>query len=429
MTGAARASATALFLARVFQKLLLNFTWWVNRKDADGQEHLLAAASSASTTSACSTARSRCPPAATWSRPTAPPGWRSTAPPCCRWRWSWRSDDPAYEDMASKFFEHFVAHRRRHEHRSAAPACGTRRTASTTTSSTSTARAMPLRVRSMVGLIPLFAVEVLEDDVIDQLPGVQEAHAAGSSRTASDLAGQVTLRARATRHGHRAARHPVARAPGARAALPARRERVPLAVRHPLAVARAPATRPTCSCIDGAGVPRRLRARASRPRGLFGGNSNWRGPVWFPVNYLLIEALERYHHFYGDRLQVECPTGSGRRADPAAGGATSWRGGWRALFLPGRRRRAAPATAATRATPDDPHWRDLLLFHEYFHGDTGRGARRQPPDRLDRAGDPLPGGLRPAKMRCDAWRGRSLKRACKPSRPLPWNSATPPWLR
>jgi hypothetical protein len=104
---------------------------------------------------------------------------------------------------------------------------------------------------------------------------------------------------------------------------------------------------------------------------LFGGNSNWRGPIWMPVNYLLIEALERYHHFYGDDLQVECPTGSGifmNLNDVAREIARRLA----SLFLPdpqGRR----PAHGDDPRFMHDPHFRDLALFHEYFHGDTGRG--------------------------------------------------------
>jgi hypothetical protein len=104
---------------------------------------------------------------------------------------------------------------------------------------------------------------------------------------------------------------------------------------------------------------------------LFGGNSNWRGPIWFPLNYLLIEALERYHAFYGDALQVECPTGSGtmmsldRVAQEIGRRLTS-------MFLPDEHG-VRPVHGTEWRYAQDPHWRDLTLFYEYFHGDTGRG--------------------------------------------------------
>jgi hypothetical protein len=104
---------------------------------------------------------------------------------------------------------------------------------------------------------------------------------------------------------------------------------------------------------------------------MFGGNSNWRGPVWFPVNYLLIEALERYYHFYGEHFLIECPTGSGQMMNlkqVALELATRLT----RLFLPndaGHR----PCHGEESRYATDPNWRDLVLFHEYFHGDTGRG--------------------------------------------------------
>jgi hypothetical protein len=105
---------------------------------------------------------------------------------------------------------------------------------------------------------------------------------------------------------------------------------------------------------------------------LFGGNSNWRGPVWFPVNYLLVEALERYDHFYGDTLRVECPVGSGRFLS-LGDVATELAARLSSLFLPddgGLR----PCHGDETRYAHDPHWRDLVLFHEYFHGDSGRGV-------------------------------------------------------
>jgi hypothetical protein len=105
--------------------------------------------------------------------------------------------------------------------------------------------------------------------------------------------------------------------------------------------------------------------------GLFGGNSNWRGPVWLPINYLLIEALERYHHFYGDGLRVECPTGSGRLMNLCEV-ARELSARLSRLFLAGPGG-ARPCHGGDPRFASDPHWRDLLLFHEYFHADTGRG--------------------------------------------------------
>jgi hypothetical protein len=106
--------------------------------------------------------------------------------------------------------------------------------------------------------------------------------------------------------------------------------------------------------------------------GLFGGNSNWRGPIWFPVNYLLIEALERYHHFYGETLRVECPVGSGRMMDLQEV-ADELRRRLASIFLPDRDGRR-PCHGDEERYARDPHFKDLVLFYEYFHADTGRGV-------------------------------------------------------
>jgi hypothetical protein len=105
--------------------------------------------------------------------------------------------------------------------------------------------------------------------------------------------------------------------------------------------------------------------------GLFGGNSNWRGPVWFPVNYLLIESLQKFHHFYGDSLRVPCPTGSGREMTLGEV-ATELSHRLVRLFLRGPDGRR-PVYGGAEKFQTDPHWRDLLLFYEYFHGDDGAG--------------------------------------------------------
>jgi hypothetical protein len=110
---------------------------------------------------------------------------------------------------------------------------------------------------------------------------------------------------------------------------------------------------------------------AESTSGLFGGNSNWRGPIWLPVNYLMIESLQKYHHYYGDDLRVEMPTGSGQLANlnEVADGLSCR---LNALFLrdgDGKR----PFNGTTPLFQNDPHWRDHILFYEYFHGDNGAG--------------------------------------------------------
>ena len=106
---------------------------------------------------------------------------------------------------------------------------------------------------------------------------------------------------------------------------------------------------------------------------LFGGNSNWRGPIWFPINFLIVEALERYHHFYGDQLRVECPTGSGNMMNLQQVAQELARRLEQVFFC---RTNTAPGrvTAMWRSNASDPNWRDLVLFYEYFHGETGRGC-------------------------------------------------------
>jgi hypothetical protein len=110
---------------------------------------------------------------------------------------------------------------------------------------------------------------------------------------------------------------------------------------------------------------------AESSTGLFGGNSNWRGPIWFPVNYLLIESLQKFHHFYGDDLKAECPTGSGRLLNLWEVAAELSRGLTRLFLREGDGRR--PIYGPCDRFQHDPHWRDLIVFYEYFHGDDGRG--------------------------------------------------------
>ena len=137
-----------------------------------------------------------------------------------------------------------------------------------------------------------------------------------------------------------------------------------------------PATMVRGTRIPPHGVPSRTSAMAGpspgeSTTGLFRGNSNWRGPVWFPVNYLLIEALQRYHHFYGDELQVECPTGSGRWMS-LAGVASELSRRLASLFLPGGDGHR-PCHGGDARFVRDSQLRELVRFNEYFDGESGRG--------------------------------------------------------
>ncbi len=275
--------------------------------------------------------------------------------------------DPAYEDMASKFFEHFVSivdamnsfggtglwdevdgFYYDQLHVGGAP--------------------MPLRTRSMVGVIPLFAVEVLDDALIDRLPGFKK-RMQWFLDNRKDLSRHISYLERSGR-GHRLL------------AVPSR-DRLARVLRYVLdegeffsphgirSLSRVHRDNPFVLNVDG-NEHRVTYLPGDSDSWLFGGNSNWRGPVWFPLNYLLVEALERYHHFYGDDFKVECPTGSGRYLNLSeVAGEIATR--LSRIFLP-REDGSRPCHGSERRYAEDPHFRDLLLFSEYFNGDDGRGV-------------------------------------------------------
>jgi len=111
---------------------------------------------------------------------------------------------------------------------------------------------------------------------------------------------------------------------------------------------------------------------AESTTGLFGGNSNWRGPVWFPINYLIIEALQRFHQYLGDDFKVECPTGSGKEMNLLEVSIELSQRLTRIFLQDASGHR--PVFGGMETFQTDPHWRDLILFHEYFHGDNGAGV-------------------------------------------------------
>jgi hypothetical protein len=223
----------------------------------------------------------------------------------------------------------------------------------------------------MVGLIPLLAVEVLDDELIRELPGFKKRMDwfLEDRPELNDMISYCCLLDKGKGRCQRLLAIPTR----------ARLERVlrymldeneflsPYGIRS---LSRVHKDRPYIFRLNGEEYRVDYEPGESATQ-FFGGNSNWRGPVWLPLNYLLVEALERYHHYYGDSLQVECPTGSGKRLNLQQV-AAELRARLARLFLRNAQGRR-PCHGADRHFAEDSHWRDLLLFHEYFHAETGRG--------------------------------------------------------
>jgi hypothetical protein len=362
MTGE-RGKRDRLFLERVLQKLLINFTWWVNRKDVNGK-NLFAGGFLGLDNISFFDRSMPLPPGVTYAQADGTAWMAFYCLTMLAISMELARENPAYEDIASKFFEHYVAignainefggtglwdevdgfyydmaevEGRRHR----------------------------VRTRSMVGIVPLFAAEILADEVIDRLPSFKK-RMNWFLRNRPEIACAVKLNGSGQRLLAIASREQLQRI--LRYVLDEREFLSPFGIR---ALSRFHQDQPFVAHTRW-GDFRVDYDPGESTMSLFGGNSNWRGPIWFPLNYLLIEALERYHHFYGDDFRVEYPPGSGqtmnlaRVAEDLAGRLTR-------LFLPagdGHR----PCHGSDQRFAADPYWRDLLLFHEYFHGDTGRGC-------------------------------------------------------
>ncbi len=374
---APRGERDVAFLKRVFTKLLLNFTWWVNRKDVAGN-HLFAGGFLGLDNIGVFDRSKPLPGGGRLEQADGTAWMAFYASTMLAMAMELAQYDDTYEDIASKFFEHFVH---------IADAMNTLGGMGLWHEDDGfyydqlkmDDTVAPLGIRSIVGIIPLFAVEVLEQSDIDRLPGFRK-RMEWFLKYRPDLGRHIAYCDRA-HHDEKIHPHDKPNTGHRLLAIPSR-ERLERVLRYLLdeseflapngirALSRFHCEHPFMLWADGQ-EHRVDYTPGESTTGLFGGNSNWRGPIWFPVNYLVIEALERYHHFYGDYVRVECPTGSGRYMNLFEVSQELRRRLAKLFLQDASGRRACHGDDARYAS--DPHWRGFPLFYEYFHGDTGRG--------------------------------------------------------
>jgi hypothetical protein len=221
----------------------------------------------------------------------------------------------------------------------------------------------------MVGLIPLFAIETLEPEMLKRLPAFKR-RLEWFIDNRPDLIGNVACM-RTPGDGERRMLSIVDRDKLRRVLRVMLDESEFLSDYGIRALSRVHREKPYVLKVNGA-EHRVQYEPAESSTGLFGGNSNWRGPVWFPVNYLLIESLQKFHHYLGDEFKVECPTGSGNMMTLWEVAAELSKRLTHAFLRDEQGRR--PVHGGAQKFQEDPHWRDLILFYEYFHGDNGAGV-------------------------------------------------------
>jgi len=357
-----------VFLERVFHKLLLNFTWWVNRKDAEGKNIFQGGFLGLDNIGVFD----RSAP--------LPTGGHIEQSDATSWMGMYclnmlsislelAREDRAYEDVASKFFEHFVYICR------AMNNIGGEKIELWNMEDgffydvlhLPDGQTFPLKVRSLVGLIPLFAVETLDSELIDQLPRFKH-------RMQWFIENRPDFSAHVETHSENGeVRRFLSLVNSTRLTsilrymLDEDEFLSPYGIR---ALSRYHKDHPYVLSVMG--VEYRVDYEPAESKtGLFGGNSNWRGPVWFPVNYLLIESLQKFHYYLGDSYKVECPLGSGRMVCLNEV-ATELSRRLTHIFLRDRRGRR-PVFGGIERFQTDASWRDAIPFYEYFHGDNGAG--------------------------------------------------------
>lgn len=358
-----------VFLERIFHKLLINFTWWVNRKDIDG--HNIFQGGFLGLDNIGVFDRSDELPTGGHIEQADGTSWMAMySLNMMRIALELARTNRVYEDMATKFFEHFlyIASAMSDMGGEAVSLWDETDEFFYDTLHCPEGSLVPMRVRSMVGLIPLFAVEVLEPELLDELPEFKR-RLQWFLKHRPDLAALVS-------HWDEPGR-------GKRRLLSLlrahRMKRVLSRLLDPgeflsdygvRALSRAHLDQPYSLTVGGRQFSVAYEPGESQS-GMFGGNSNWRGPIWFPMNALVVESLRKFHAYYTDDFRVECPTGSGQLTNLAMV-AGDLENRLTDIFRRGEDGRR-PVFGSVGKYQDDAHFRDLIPFHEYFHGDDGRG--------------------------------------------------------
>jgi hypothetical protein len=361
------------FLERVFHKLMLNFTWWVNRKDAEGRNVFQGGFLGLDNIGVFDRS-SQLPTGGHIDQADGTSWMAMYSLNLMRIALELAQYNHVYEDIATKFFEHFlhIAEAMSNIGANGKGGIGLWNDDDKffyDVLHLPDESMTPLKVRSMVGLIPLFAVEVLEPELLEKLPEFKR-RLEWFLKYRPDLAALVShwneegrgqRRLLSLLRGHRMKRL-------LKRMLDEAEFLSGFGIR---ALSRVHAENPYVFSVNGMDLSVRYQP-AESDSGLFGGNSNWRGPIWFPVNFLIIESLQKFHHYYGDDFKVECPTGSGQMAslnDVANELAMRLS---RIFLRDGKGER--PVYGHHPRMQQDPQFRDHLLFYEYFHGDSGRGV-------------------------------------------------------